>query len=1386
MPDTHRAPHPAPFCPIWRRGPAKALGVFFLWLPPLLAPGALAGQPFEVEGRVVAVEGGVPRGATVELVAAPTPLELDRVALGELPEPPSPARTGVGPDGSFHLLAPEPGLWIVRIEAPGRVPLEHLPVLLQDLRILDTAVLLPVEELRVVVTDGDGHAVPGARVEVRPAKEWREHRQRSFRPAPRRSVTGEDGAARLLRAVGEEVAVRAFRPGGPESAEVRISGSERAPEDPLAIVLPEGGLQELTVHRADGDPAAGFGVRLGEWGWPAAVTDDEGRARIRVASARPRLEIVGPAGWTTPLSLISGAAGDPVGIQLPPPVEISGVVLDRETGEPLAGAWVWQGPPVTTDRAGRFLLHVAPATQVRLYAAALEHQPWWFDRPVKNGRIENLRILLPQAVMIRGRVVDEAGAPVADGDVRVRPVMRAPMSWKSRRGVMRVKTGPEGRFRIPARAVEMFELRAEAEGFAPVELQRGRGELAEPIEIVLRAGTAITGRAVDPDGEPLEGVEVSVFETLKNPSLRVKRKDRELAGRSATGPEGTFLADHLAAETFDVELKGPGHAPRLLHAVDPSRESPGPGEPLDLGDVVLSPGVALEGRVVGPEGEPVREGEVLVGEHVPGIGGSDAPPPGLDQRETGTDDQGRFVVEDLPPGQRVTVWARGSGYLPSTVRGVEPPTEAPLEIRLQRGVRLFGRVVDPEGSPVLRAWVRASARIESDRGRQHHWLQSRTTAEDGRFEFDAVPRAELSVRVTARRWAPRDLPGFSTASGEDVGPIEIRLEAGAVVQGRVLDPTGAPVAGADVSGAYWTAEDRWAHGLQSRSGPGGAFELVGVPPGRVRLSASHGEREAEEEIELGPGGAVVDLLLEPASGLRGRVVDPEGRPVENAEVVIWPVGGRGGPNHTISRTGPLGRFHFDVDPGDYRLAAMHQGFAETVIEPLRVEEELQRIEIRLERGVELTGRLLGVAPEELPQVQVQVFRRDRDGGRGRSGIVTFDGGYRVSGLTPGAWRVEAHGDGRSVSGTVRIEEGEERVTLDLEFPEGRTLAGVLLRNGEPLVDVTLFLNPASVATGASYSASTGHGGRFRFRGLEPGEYRLWGREPVTGWSFERRFEVWSDRDIRIETWATRITGTLVNSGGVPVREARVELRPLNPQLGGLSYSSRSIQAGVDGRFVLPAVEEGTWRIVFRAEGRGARVEEVRVAGAEMDLGTLVLQAGAQVVLEPRSVTGEVPEKIFLVLLDPVSSAPVTQQDRPVDPDGRARFQGLPSGSWRAFVTSADFVPVPVPLEISEGGSPLPIPVVLEPRTELQVDVPELTGAEVAAHVAIRDAGGTLFDFYGLAPSSQAGAWRLDDGHLRIPMLPAGSWTVEVTAEDGRVWTGAATTRPGQPAVLVLE
>lgn len=1363
------------------------LRTLVLLLLSAVSSSALSAQPFEARGRVLGTDGEVPREVRVELWRAVPAIERNRADLGERPPLEPVDRAQMESDGSFVILAADPGPWVLRVSAPGRIAVERSPFLLRDLRVLDTAILPPAEDFEVVVRDPAGRPVAGAWLEVRPAEVWHQHKERFFAPARRRAVTGDQGRARLSRAVGEEVLVRALRPGGPESQEVGISGGE-PPEEPLELVLPHGIQRSLVVRDDDGRPAAGFGVRVGEWSWPAAVTDEEGKAQVTLSPGEAQVEIASPAGWQVGLPLVEPAAGEPVVVSLPSPVEITGVVLDRRTTEPLPGAWVWRGESfqkavdtaVTTDRAGRFRLEVEPVGEVRLLAVAVGYQPWWWDRKVAEGRIEGLKLALPPELIVQGRVLDPQGRPVAEADVRVRSASRRRQSWEPGRRVLQVATGPEGRFRISAEAAEMVDLRVEAEGFAPTELRRAEEELTEPLDIVLRRGAAVAGRAVDPDGAPLPGVAVRLFEEVEGGfSDWVPREQRDLARETVTGDDGRFLARHLAPGAYDLELRLEGRAPRLLPGVEPPEELE-EGAALDLGDVVLEPGTALEGRVVDADGAPVSDAEVRL-DH-------SAPPPGfeLENRETTTDAEGRFRLEDLQPGEPVTVLVDASGFLPARAPEVVPPTEEPIEIRLETGVRLFGRVLDPEGAGVVDAQVRVGIQREGNSWEGSIVPQVETDRE-GSFEFDALHRGEVVLEVVAKGFIPATVKGWSTASSRDVGPVEVRLEPGATVTGRVLDPVGAPTPGVRVRARYWYEDgerERWVFRGWATSGRGGRFEVTGLPAGKTELQALQGDLEAKREIELRPEGAEVDLVLEPARGVLGRVVDPEGRPVAGAQIAIHPVGEPTGPRYQSATADVLGRFRLEVEPGDYRLDAHAEGFAHTVLEPLQVGEEPRRnLEIRLRAGAAVYGRITGVEPDELTRVWLSTYiEPGREWIRGRP---SFDGRYRLVGLRPGVWTLVAGIDGRSIRRTVEIVGEEDVIEVDLHFPQGLTLTGIVLRNGSPLVGASLRLASTEGPPWTSIpSASTGYEGRFRLRGLEPGVYRLHVQDRQSGWRTEREVELSSDREIRVEGWATRVTGQLVDALGEPVANVRVTLRPLTGS-GVEFFSPTAASTRADGRFVLPSVEEGTWRLSAAAGERGSLVTEVTVSGAEMDLGRLELETGGGFWLEPRLASGRVPSGVHVALMHPGEGPPVLQKYLQVEQDGRAHLAAIPSGSWRLMVSVEGSVPVVLPVEGSTVSGQT-IPVLLEPMTELLIEVPELVASGSDARATVRDSQGEPFDFFGLAVVDVATGWPLVEGRLRMPWLPAGLWTVEVTTEDGRAWTGTVVTQPEQPAKLVLE
>jgi hypothetical protein len=96
----------------------------------------------------------------------------------------------------------------------------------------------------------------------------------------------------------------------------------------------------------------------------------------------------------------------------------------------------------------------------------------------------------------------------------------------------------------------------------------------------------------------------------------------------------------------------------------------------------------------------------------------------------------------------------------------------------------------------------------------------------------------------------------------------------------------------------------------------------------------------------------------------------------------------------------------------------------------------------------------------------------------------------------------------------------------------------------------------------------------------------------------------------------------------------------------------------------------------------------------------------------------------------------------------------------------------------------PVPVQLAPATQLALRVKELEGSKLIATVRVVGADGRVHRSLGWGAGARAER-EAAEGRTTLEDLPAGSWTVTVTAPDGRTWQGAATTAPGVPAELVL-
>ncbi len=253
----------------------RALFTAWILVAALGAPHSSAS--ISIAGRVGDSRGAALAGARAELLPLLDDTRRGRHFLTDGLLSPRPVATAFCDEhGRFRLLAPEAGLWIVRVQARGYVPMDHSLAPL-----LDDAVLEPLKLSRdagawVEVQAEKGTASTKVRVRAATASPdfWQGHEH--WRPAPRVALTGVTTAVNLPRAEGEELRLWIFAPGYRE--QVR-SGRDRTVVR-LGPPLTEN--RSLALRDARGRPVEGTVVAAGQGLWWMGLSDRQGRISFPV------------------------------------------------------------------------------------------------------------------------------------------------------------------------------------------------------------------------------------------------------------------------------------------------------------------------------------------------------------------------------------------------------------------------------------------------------------------------------------------------------------------------------------------------------------------------------------------------------------------------------------------------------------------------------------------------------------------------------------------------------------------------------------------------------------------------------------------------------------------------------------------------------------------------------------------------------------------------------------------------------------------------------------------------------------------------------------------------------------------------------------------------
>ena len=1016
-------------------------------------------------------------------------------------------------------------------------------------------------------------------------------------------------------------------PGKPVAASPRPSpaAARPVPKPTPAPVL------SGSVRGPDGKPVAGAVIIYRSLGAPgrelAAMTktDAEGRFRADLKTAGPvyvRVTAMGLAGR----SFDKVQPGSPLAATLDRGQVIQGLVRDS-AGEPLTQVRVVASPSLgvavsgwdtglqsietKTDARGAFRIEGVGAGLYSLRATAHGFGSA-YKSDVRPGATVNL--MARPGSWLAGRVIDPKGVPVRGALVRAE---KEPQFW----GSSSVETtDAEGRFDIPGLDAGTYSVVARHADFAPgivtgvaVDVE-GRADLS----IGLSAGTAITGRLVDPEERPLAG-RVAAQEIAGQPMARGLI---DLL-RTEAGADGRFRIERFPPGSYALGVLAPRFAGRRVEA-----EVSGAEPVVDLGDIALEQGLAIRGRVRSSAGGPIADAEIATGSFDMMRGGV--------MVDTRSGPDGSFVLAGVLPGP-TQVNVKASGYASVNAKTMTAGEE-PVDVILTPGGSIGGLVVEEDGRPI------DSYRIVGNAAKGKPWegrVEKSVGSADGRFVLEDLAEDTYVLQVFVPDRAPATVPGIRVVAGRTGDAGTIRVPRGGIVRGTVVDATGDPVIGATVK-AYGAAQDmmEWRDTLQALSEPSGAFEIKGVPEGRRQIVATHPDYavgDALVDVVAGKGPVETRLVMTQGGRIEGVARKRDGTPLAGLEVSVYSSGRtRGGgarPNPITRSDGGFTAEH--VAPGHTYVNLMATAGFGRLISMMSKQVEVREGETT---SVELLSREILVnghvtkSGTPLPGLRLRFMG---EGGMTMSmgggfdsvaaaptgpqrhvGTTGEDGTFALIVDTPGRyWVMTESVDGRTnyPSRELQIPDAETH-NVEIAF-SGVPVAGVVIdkETDQPVKQAFVRAMPKDKDKAASGGGSTrtGADGRFQFD-VDPGEYTLSaGAEGygVTNDAVTVGATGLADARVELEK-GLEIKGRVVDASGQPVPSVTISVRsaaagesaPVSDPAGG--------QTLPDGTFRIAGLVAKPYNLCTGTELAGYAVRMgVAPGGADV---TMTLRPAAKV------------------------------------------------------------------------------------------------------------------------------------------------------------------------------
>lgn len=914
------------------------------------------------------------------------------------------------------------------------------------------------------------------------------------------------------------------------------------------------------VVGADGAAVAQAAISVA--GWPLAESDASGNFTIQ----NP------PQNWQA----LIATAGNRVGmatkqgsrayeIRLQPANTLNGSVRDSSNGRGVGGVRVDvashldrnAAESVITDDKGKFTFGPLPASRYNIAGSHPDFLIVPADVTVTDAKTPAKAIEARPLDRIRGRVIDDQRHPVAGAFVR------APFRGLRSGSVI---TDPSGQFTLRMNLPPLgTSLRAVKAGYAVGVSGLLTASSKSDAVITLPTGFPLQVKVVDKQGAPVVGASVLMTggnsESFQDAMMRFSAVcEQPLAsdcGTTAADGSATF---RIAEGVYDVQVGGERVARRLL----PKQALTARSSPLTI---EVDHGVDVAGHVVYGDGTPAAG--MMVAIRSGGVGGTAAR----------SGDDGSFLLQGLSSGP-MTLTASSSEQSPVSVQ-INAPTQNAV-ITLPKPSRLLGRVIDKTGGQPITDFVVSIAGSLASFGSLEPFVRPQQFhSDDGTFELDRVPAGKIALRVASSGYGPAMLNDVAVEEGKTVSGVEVQMERGGKVTGRVTSG-GQPLAGVAVRTEFGRSPIANNPNF-TVTDANGDYVVDGIGAGERPIEfIREGYVIKRKSVEVSAGKeSRLDVELERGRELQGRVVETSGRAVPAARVSA------SGPGFAQTFSDAEGSFTLQgLADGKYTINASKQGYVNARSDA--VVPSSSAITLTLDTGGTISGRVLGLPESELSSVTVTAF------GAGTASRTQVDpgGSFTLRGVPDGRVMVSASrmgvGTRQSMPKTVEVVNGSAP-SVDIDFSEGATISGHVMRLGTMVRGGMVSFAPKS---GMSGSAQIGSDGAYEISGLSPGDYVVNVFASSQEINYQTKYTVTGtgtfDIDIRGATLHGRVTDA---ETGAPLTEARVWIQP-----SAAVRTAKITVSDSDGRFVIEALPDATVELHVTHDKYAPATRSVVIAG----------------------------------------------------------------------------------------------------------------------------------------------------------------------------------------------